>query len=252
MRFNNSVIMLRNWCNDASARYRAEASAEREALGNTNRYPMFWFADSMSYMLASLIDREFDTFEAFREAARSLAGEKIHHGLIVEKNPVALELVAQAEGEYLAFVDSVQADVNAAPGPYYRVIMGMEKESLAYAILEKWDYAADYWYPMKGGFDDSKLYLGVDILEPYMERLLVLLGLPENRVYEYGESWYVGEHCAEVDDLYGYGGNEAVYLPKDLSWIIYFSHEGTVTFGGSIVPAVKELLKDETEHWNRM
>lgn len=252
MRFNNVVAALRNWCADASERYRAEASAELEELGDTKRYPMFWFADSMAYKLASLIDREFNTFEDFREAARSLVAEKIHYGLIQEKNPVAWKLAAQAEGAFLAFMESVSEDVDAEPGAYYRVIVGTEKEELAYAILEKWDYVADSWYPLNGGFDENKLYLDVDFLEPYMDRLLKLLALPEELVYEYGESWYVGEHCAEVDDLYGYCGNEAVYVPKDLSWIIYFSHEGTVTFGGSIVPAVKVLLKDEMEHWNKI
>ena len=251
LRFNNVVAALRAWCADASERYRAEASAELEAQGGTKRYPMFWFADSMGYQLASLIDREFRSFEEFREAARSLVGEKIHSGLIQEKDPAALMLADQAEGAFLAYLDSVPEDVSAEHGPYYRVVVGAERDELAYAILEKWDYAADCWYPLAGGFDESKLYLDAELLEPYMDRLLDLLGLPEERVYEYGESWYIDEHCAEVDDLYGYGGNEVVYVPKDLSWIIYFSHEGTVTFGGDIVPAVKKLLRDEMEHWNK-
>ena len=54
-----------------------------------------------------------------------------------------------------------------------------------------------------------------------------------------------------MDDITGYGGNECAYLPKDLSWIIYFSHEGTVTFAGSILSAVRELLAGEREHWNK-
>lgn len=248
MRFNNVVTALRSWCTDASQRYRSELAEQ----GDMKRYPMFWFADSMAYKLASLIDREFESFELFREATRSLVREKIHYGLIREKDPRALQAGELAEREFLAFLDALSEDVDAGPEPYYRVILGEERDSIAYAILERWDYAADYWYPLNGGFDDGKLYLDFDVLEPYMDRLLELLGLPEQRVYEYGESWYVGEHCAEVDDLYGYCGNEAVYVPKDLSWIIYFSHEGTVTFGGSIVPAVKDLLRNEMEHWNKM
>jgi hypothetical protein len=54
-----------------------------------------------------------------------------------------------------------------------------------------------------------------------------------------------------VDDIYGYNGFEQMYLPEDLSWAVYFSHEDTVTFAGSILSAVKELLATEREHWNK-
>ena len=138
------------------------------------------------------------------------------------------------------------------PGKHYiRVILGEERERLEYAILEKWGYCADYWYPLKGSFDENKLFLSVDWFEPYWDRLCQILGLPESRVYEYGESYFDDGQLLEVDDITGYGGNECAYLPKDLSWIIYFSHEGTVTFAGTILPQVRELLASEREHWNK-
>ena len=42
-----------------------------------------------------------------------------------------------------------------------------------------------------------------------------------------------------------------IYTDKDFSWAIYFSHENTVAFAGSIVPTVKELLANEKEHWDK-
>ena len=47
------------------------------------------------------------------------------------------------------------------------------------------------------------------------------------------------------------GGCEVAYTDKDFRWLIYFSHEGTVTFAGSFVPQVKNILRNETAHWNR-
>lgn len=236
----------------AMERYRDEAESERQLHCGTKRYVKARFAEEMDYKLGSLIDGEFDDFEQMRDAVLDMVPLRIMYALVQEQNEEALAFVKEAEADFRAYLEEVPADVSAKPGPYYRVILGEERDAIAYAVLEKWDYSAAYWYPLVGAFDENKLYLDVDILEPYMDRLLELLGLPDKRVYEYGESWYVGEHCAEVDDLYGYGGNEVAYLPKDLSWIIYFTHEGTVTFGGDIVPTVKELLRDEMEHWNKM
>lgn len=252
MVFNNVVCAMQEWCTAASERYQDEAELERMLSGYTNRYAKTRFAEEMDYKLGSLIDREFDDFDQMRSAILDMIPQRIMYALVLERNEEALAFVKEAEADFRAYLEEVPADVSAAPRPYYRVILGAERDAIAYAILEKWEYSTAYWYPLVGTFDENKLFLDSELLEPYIERLLELLGLPEKRVYEYGESWFVGEHCAEVDDLYGYGGNEAAYLPKDLSWIIYFSHEGTVTFGGDIVPAVKELLRDEMEHWNKM
>lgn len=48
-----------------------------------------------------------------------------------------------------------------------------------------------------------------------------------------------------------YGGCETIYTDKDFSWAIYFSHEDTVAFAGSIVPKAKELLSTKKEYWNK-
>lgn len=243
MIFNHVIYALQDRCT---------AEMQRMLQGDREQYWKARFAEEMDYKLASLIDREFDDIDQLRDAVLDLVPLRMLYVLVQERSKEILGYVQDAETEFRAYLAEVSADIVVRDRPYYRVILGEERDAIGYAILEKWDYSAAYWYPLTGAFDESKLYLDVGVLGPYMDRLLDLLGLPEKRVYEYGESWYVGEHCAEVDDLYGYGGNEAVYVPKDLSWIIYFSHEGTVTFGGTIVPAVKELLRDEREHWNKM
>lgn len=243
MVFNNVVWALQDRC---------AAEVERMLHGDREQYWKARFAEEMDYKLSSLIDREFEDFEQLRDVVLELVPLRMLYVLVQERCEEVLAYIQAAETEFRAYLAQVSAEIVGKERPYYRVILGEERDTIGYAILEKWDYSAAHWYPLTGEFDDRKLYLDAEILDPYMDRLLELLGLPEKRIYEYGESWYIGEHCAEVDDLYGYGGNEVVYVPKDLSWIIYFSHEGTVTFGGVIVPAVKELLREETEHWNKM
>ena len=87
--------------------------------------------------------------------------------------------------------------------------------------------------------------------EPYWDRLCAMLGLHDRLLYEYGEGWGEPTELTLEDNICGYGGCECMYLPEDLSWAIYFSHENTVTFAGTILPRVRELLADEREHWNK-
>lgn len=255
MIFNQSVEYLAQWCREQEEWY-------REQMHQGLLFVKRSFFDAMAYKLYILTDREADSFEDWRRLARKLVRHQCSDLLAKDQSPLArqvrrnrdpeaLALLEEAEREYLEFLDGMTQADTADPQRYLRVLTGEEKAEVEYDVLLRWGYDTHYWYPLEGSFDDSKLFLNVQYLEGYWDRLSALIGLPQERVYECGESIFELSGCVEVDELYGYGGCECAYLPKDLSWIIYFSHEGTVTFAGSIVPAVRELLKDEREHWNQ-
>ena len=210
-----------------------------------------FFYDEMAFKLLFLVDREFETFQAYLDGVRELVPLRKSYLVQNLKDPEKLAALKEAERECLAFLNGVRETDTAEPENYCRVIVGAERDRLEYAILEKWGYCVDYWYPLKGEFDESKLFLNVQYLESYWDQLCALLGLPGERLYEYGESSFDDGNLSEVDAITEYGGYEAAYLPRDLGWIVYFSHEETVTFAGGILPAVKELLKSEREHWNK-
>ena len=251
MVFNGVTEYLRRYCYDMEERCRKRSEEERLCTGRSLLFVKGYFFEEMAYKLAALVDWDAPSFEAYRERVRALIPVRKAYVLRNERVPEALALIREAEEELRDFLVKLTEQNTAEPEHYIRVILGEERERLEYAILEKWGYCADYWYPLKGSFDESKLFLSVDWFEPYWDRLCALVGLPEHRVYEYGESYFDDGQLLEVDDITGYGGNECAYLPKVLSWIIYFSHEGTVTFAGTILPAVRELLASEREHWNK-
>ena len=72
-----------------------------------------------------------------------------------------------------------------------------------------------------------------------MEKLAALLELPQQHAYCLFESWFEQPNCVETGELDAYAGSECFYTAKDFRWLIYFSHEETVSFAGSIVSAVK-------------
>lgn len=251
MKYNGLTEYLYRWCLDRKEQYIAQNEEERARTGRSLLFVKRYFFDEMAYKLLYLVDGEFDDFGDYLERVRVLVPLRRSYVLEHETDPEALELLREAERECLDFVDRVRESDTAPVDCYCRVLFGEERERLEYAILEKWGYRADYWYPLNGGFDDSKLFLDLDYLEPYWDRLCALVGLPGVRLYEYGESFYEDGQLLEVDVIEGYCGNECAYLPKDLNWIIYFSHENTVTFAGEILPQVRELLLPEQAHWNQ-
>lgn len=97
----------------------------------------------------------------------------------------------------------------------------------------------------------DQFFVMFDYLEPYLEQLQQLIGLPHTHIYCYGESHLYPEHCLETVELSEYSGCETIYTDKNFTWAIYYSHENTVSFAGSIVPKIKELLLPVKDHWNK-
>ena len=251
MNFNGVTEYLLRWCVEKREEYFRRNLQERADTGRSLLFVKRFFFDEMTYKVLYLVDRDFSDFGAYQAAVRELIPLRKSYVLEHEKDPEALALLLKAEQECRDYVNRLRETDWAPSKCYCRAVFGEERERLEYAILEKWNYRAEYWYPLVGSPVGETLFLNVEYLEPYWDRLCALTGLPEARLYEYGESCYEDGQILEVDVMESYGGTECVYLPRDLSWIIYFSHEDTVTFAGSILGAVKELLADEREHWNK-
>ena len=139
--------------------------------------------------------------------------------------------------------------------PYSRVIVGSEATALQDKFRSVWGYVnTSYWFPLMGDQPkeiSEKFFIMLDYAEPYMKQIEQIIGLPQTHIYSYGEDVFRPHNCRETVELIGYGGLETIYADKNFSWAIYFSHENTVAFAGSIVPEVKELLSKEKEHWDK-
>lgn len=251
MVYNNVTNTLRNWCNEMTHRYSNEYQIERTRSGQSVRFLSYLVTAELSYKLGSIIDKDYPFFEAYRNAILELIPIHINHTLKKELGKIETYYVQRAESAFLEYLDSVLADCPSPNVPYCRIIQGPEAISIADHFYESWKYDTTYWYPLNGMSGNEMLFISPKRIEPYLGAIRQLLGLPQNHIYEYGEARYDRLHCAEVEELENYSGCETAYCPKDFSWIIYFSHENTVTFAGTIVPQIKEILRSEMEHWNR-
>lgn len=251
MVFNNVTNTLRNWCNEMTLHYSNEYQLERTRAGQSLRFLSYLVTAELSYKLGTIIDKDYPSFEIYRNAVLELIPIHIDHALKKELGKIETYYVQRAESAFREYMDSVLSDCPSPGVPYCRIIRGSEANSIADHFYEAWKYDTTYWYPLNSMSGKDMLFISPKRIEPYLGTIRQLLGLPQNHIYEYGESVYDNPHCAEVDELGDYSGCESAFCPKDFSWIIYFSHENTVTFAGTIVPQIKEILRSEMEHWNR-
>lgn len=253
MKYNNAIDTLRCWCADMTAKYVAQYDEERNHTGQSLRFFRYLVTSELQYKLGTLVDRDFSDFQELQTEISRLMSVHLNTTLSKHLNCKESSHVRAAEDAFWEFLETVTPDCAHPAFPYVRNIIGEEADRMIAKFRAVWNYdPVRYWYPLTGQADDSKLFVPFNCVEPYLTAISQLIGIPGKHIFEYGENWYPDVlACAEVDEIVGYGGCEVAYTDQDFTWVIYFSHEDTVTFAGAIVPQIRQILAAEKEHWNK-
>ena len=249
MKFNHVIDSLRLGCRELSRQY--EDAYEKQCR-KSKCFFRYLVIHEIEDQLCTLVEADFTDFQEFRELIRGIPGNYLDPGM---KNPPedASCYIREAEEAFLELLDRVQPDCLAPEIPYVRYLTGTERENVIASFRERWGYIPrKSWYPLNGQeIREDRLFIHLDYAEEYLPRIEALLGLQENHIYCYGEANRPGLDCMEIAELVGCDGLENACCDREFSWIIFFSHEETVTFAGSILPQIREMLEPEKAHWNR-
>lgn len=132
--------------------------------------------------------------------------------------------------------------VAAQPLPYNRVLTVCESERLWQLLRERWKISEGYWYPLTErslkdieAFQDRYFH---DFCSSFaLDELLSSHGV--TRVWELREYGPEYEQDLSVFDPH-YNGAEGYWSSGDLEWIIYASHESSITIGGWLLREIKK------------
>ena len=251
--FNNLINHLKIWCKN-----RAEAYHRTYGAFGGISYVGYRIAYELEFKLSTLMDKTFGNVDEINREINALIDVHYEPSVLKPANRVAKHIIDKTNQEFLDYLEEVVSRKDSLPLvdiPYERVITGAEASALQAKFRTVWGYEnTAYWFPLMGDEPkgiSEKFFIMLDFFEPYMKQFEGIIGLPESHIYSYGEHTFRPNHCIETAELTEYGGCETIYTDKSFSWAVYFSHEETVAFAGSIVPKVKALLANEIEHWNK-
>ncbi len=115
-----------------------------------------------------------------------------------------------------------------------------------------------YWYPLNVNelpFDEGNaLYIDKNIMMPKLGDIKNVYSV-SNGIYCILAYWIKHNYVLEINDLdFEYMGRnvcvEYFCVTKDFASVLYVSHEGTVTFAGEKLDAVKAILEPLKHEWN--
>jgi len=131
--------------------------------------------------------------------------------------------------------------------PYQRVLSKSESESVWSRLRDRWQITDGYWYPLaKCSLPDIAAFQDryFNEFDSFFKLVDLLSSRGVSRVWELRE--YGPEYEQDVS-LFDpcYNGAEGYWSSADLDWVVYVSHESSVTIGGWLLTE----LKDQWPEW---
>ena len=127
---------------------------------------------------------------------------------------------------------------------FYRRVLSAEESNIIWERLRTvWDVTEGYWYPLAQcerddieAFQDA--YLEKEVGAEKLHAIFRDHGI--ERVWEMREDGINYELELSVFEPY-YNGNEGYWCDETFDWIIYASHESSITIGGWLLPEIKNV-----------
>ena len=190
---------------------------------------------------------DFQSLEELR-AMLEAAGETAQNSFTDFKHPIALRAGAEERGRFVEFART--ADVARLAGltrlPFRRGLGEAEHAALYAAFVRRWGK----WYG--GQVDGPEVHsdavtIHVEAMEApgaydYLRRVLREHGA--GRVLELRE-WGDGYELETESVGFTYNGAEGFWTAGEMEWMVYASHESSITFGGaSLAPAMRAVVPE--------
>ena len=184
--------------------------------------------------------------KAFIIAASTKAENELKTEL---QNELASAVIHEEAEDFRVYVEALTPRdlVQVAPLPYRRVLSKEESERFWNGLRKIWSIGDDYWFPLKAGAmppsvlafhnDYFESINGQHILRDALERRGVSTVL---LLHEFGDPEYEVE--LEIYEPGYRDGGEQYSTSEHADWIVYASHESSITIGGEwLIDIFREL-----------
>ena len=213
-------------------------------------FPRYLVLAAISKEVDLLVGRKFKSFNSCIQALLSAADYAENE--TNEKSKVTKEDEKRKYREFiLSFNESALNNTVVKRLGANRKLSDIESAKIRKKLAEKWGYDR-YWYPLDGKPHTGALFLMDEYVTPFEEEIVDFIqAISLNRFYTIAEGRHDYKHPISEFTLSLYDGTEKICCNDTFEWVVYASHEGTISFGGEkLVPKIKEILKPYESKFN--
>lgn len=216
-------------------------------------FPHYRFLEAILIAIEAFTPADFSSLDEAR-ALLAAAGETAEN--LLTQNPgnqIVQDVIEEERSKFVRYVNELTEEdlARVQPMPFRRTLSDEEVKTLRARLKERWSIDG-YWYPIDRPDDaeppPAAVAFNADpILEDQLPTLRSLLAEQSGgRVFEIREA----DPNRELDlELFEptYNGLEGFWTNRDADWVIYASHEDSVTIAGS---RILNALQDRWPAWS--
>lgn len=272
------ITSARHYCKDNFVfwmeKYQKESSGNYNSYSDNdyNIFPRYNVLAAIQQGVETLVGQKFQSFENCKQQLTDIglkshsiftidSNEEIHllgesgkyRSTTGRQNPIAKKAMSEERAKFLDFTNSRTTEniSQVEPMSYRRRLTDQEMVFIRQKLSDIWNYDGDYWNPLDDKSPKETVFLMKDNLsDDDCKRIIEFITANyRHRFFEITEDRI--DYEIELDsfdiDLY-----ETIVTDKKFEWVIYGSHEGTITFGGTfLTDFVKNLFADRQEKINK-
>ncbi|MGD0091760.1 MAG: hypothetical protein ABSE73_17735 [Planctomycetota bacterium] len=164
-----------------------------------------------------------------------LAGDTAEDDFSRFENKIAREAIAEERSAFRQFVATVSIEQCARIPvlPFKRVLTKTEHLHFAMAFAAKWGHWYGGYTDLPGAPENVTLHVvAMKAPDAYLNLQRAMVGRGISRILELRE-WGDGYELDVALVGFTYTGAEGFWTVDDMGWMVYASHEASITFGGS-------------------
>ena len=272
------ITAARHYCKDNfvfwADKYQKENSGNNNPYSDNdyNIFPRYNVLTAIQQEVEILVGQEFLSFENCKQQLVEIglkshsiftidSNEEIHllgesgkyKSTTGRQNPIAKNAMTDERTKFVEFINSRMPEniSQVEPMPYRHRLTDQEMLFVRKQLLDIWNYDGDYWNPLDDKSPKESVFLMKDNLTDDDSKKIVdfITTNSNKRLFEITEDRidYEIEFDSFDIDLY-----ETIVTDNSFSWVMYGSHEDTLTFGGTkLIEFIKSLFIDRQDKLNK-
>lgn len=201
-----------------------------------NLFPRYHALSAILGEIEMQVDQVYASLAVCREALIHIGNEAQSPFTESEDNAIEKAAIRDERDKFVRFIQTITPEAlsQVAPLPYRRRLNEKEKEAVKQQLLERWNYDNEYWDPVVEKSPAEVIFLPkAEITTADYQSIIHFL------------DQHAATHLLEVteEDIYTaiaqseiqFNSYETMYCDSRYNWLIYISHESTITFAGDLL-----------------
>lgn len=254
-KIENFLTAVRRYCIDNSSNWKEKyyeitsSGKDRAGFGYTDEalyiFPRYVLLDAILTEVEGFIPEDFTSLDEVKRIITLAAYQTQDQAYKPQKEKIEIKAINEERDALCKFIEQLNEEYLFSVEPlfYRRVLSKKECDSIWEKLSSRWQIDKWYWFPLAiekpdnvEGFQDS--YFEKEVGAEKLQAILRNQGV--DKVYEIRE--YGANYELELSAFEPYySGAEGFWCDETFDWIIYSSHESSITIGGWLLPEIKDI-----------